>query len=101
MMTKAAVLCAGITLVSSVAARAGELPAKSKPRMSAPILLPGQRRQTILRVFTDASGRVARVEILRSAGPVLDATTRRYVLEHWHGPPNRFKDVTFDYQLRP
>lgn len=55
---------------------------------------------TTVRVFTDDRGRAVRVDILQSAGPALDAFTRRYVREHWHGPPNSSKTVSFDYRLR-
>ena len=55
---------------------------------------------TTVRFFTDDHGRAVRVDILRSAGPTLDAFTRRYVREHWHGPPNSSKTVSFDYRLQ-
>ena len=55
---------------------------------------------TMVHVFTDDRGRPVRVDILQSAGPTLDAFTRRYVREHWHGPPNSSKTVSFDYRLR-
>lgn len=54
---------------------------------------------TAVRIFTDHRGRVSRVDILQSAGPILDAFTRRYVIEHWHGPRDSSKVIAFDYRL--
>lgn len=56
--------------------------------------------ETKVRFSTDGSGRVVSVEILRSAGPELDANTVSYVRKMWRGPANVTKVVTFAYQMR-
>lgn len=56
---------------------------------------------TVVRVTTDASGRVAEVVIVKSTGnALLDANTQTHVRSFWKGPPNATRTTEFVYQLR-
>ena len=55
---------------------------------------------TTVKIVTDASGNVATVVIVRSAGnALLDRYTQNYVREFWKGPANATRTTEFVYQI--
>ena len=54
----------------------------------------------VVKVATDATGRVISVEIIRSANPILDAAIKEHARDHWHGPPDSSRTVPFAYHLQ-
>ncbi len=56
---------------------------------------------TTVSITTDGSGRVASVEVTKSAGnAILDFNTKSYVRDNWKGPPNSTKSTTFSYVMQ-
>ena len=54
----------------------------------------------IVRISTDASGRVVSATVRQSMGnDALDDDTTKFALAHWHGPPNTSRDVPITYRL--
>ena len=72
-----------------------------KPPYPAALQSAGFQGATTVRITTDASGNIATVEIVKSAGnALLDRNTQSYVREFWKGPPNATRTTEFVYQLR-
>ena len=55
---------------------------------------------TTVEVTTDASGNIASVTVIKSAGsPILDFNTKSYVKNNWKGPPSSTRTREFSYVL--
>jgi TonB family protein len=53
----------------------------------------------LIRVSTDASGRIVEAVVTRPADPLLDAAARTMARSIWKGPPNSSKTVTVIYKM--
>ena len=53
-----------------------------------------------VRVQTDGTGRVVRVEMVQPISPLLDVTTINFARTRWSGPPNRTVVIPVTYELR-
>ena len=72
-----------------------------KPPYPVALQSAGFQGATTVRITTDASGDIATVEIVKSAGnALLNRNTQTYVRQFWKGPPNATRTTEFVYQLR-
>ena len=101
-----ALLCASVLLVYAASASAVDPGwVTPSPPYPAKARITHEQGKIIIRVTTDATGRVIKATASVPTGqkddlPNVTQTCVKWVLAYWHGPPNTARKVTLEYMLR-